>query len=137
MIIVNLKRYIRQCQQGTGSNTIKSLIWFNISIHIVFISSIPASNLCKVYEPLIREEARGSSAPWIARSSWWKMRWCARANMFVAETGLECKLLKWRMYFDLNSTNHEFLVLILILNRHYVGHSNNCLPNQTAVIINS
>ena len=45
LLIVNLICYLVQFQEGTGCNTSQSFIWYNISIYIGFVSSIPATNL--------------------------------------------------------------------------------------------
>ena len=71
VIIINLICYSLQFQEGTGCNTSQSFIWYSVSIHIVFLSSIPASNSCKLIKLLIMEGVRGSGAlRWVPGESW-------------------------------------------------------------------
>ena len=71
VIIINLTCYSLQFQEGTGCNTSQSFIWYSVSIHIVFLSSIPASNSCKLNKLLTMEMVRGSGAlRWVPGESW-------------------------------------------------------------------
>ena len=71
VIIINLICYSLQLQEGTGCNTRQSFIWSSVSIRIVFLSSIPVSNSCKLIKLLIMEGVRGSGAlRWVPGESW-------------------------------------------------------------------